>query len=75
MLHLYVSLRCDLISLQTVDLSLPIVSAIAVLVEPLVIVIPVRIIRLSSSVKCENEFKDVIVVPTFPVAVLSELYY
>ena len=73
MLHLYVSLRRDLISLQTVDLSLPIVSAIAVLVEPLVI--PVRIIRLSSSVKCENEFKDAIVVPTFPVAVLSELYY
>ena len=73
MLHLYVSLRRDLISLQTVDLSLPIVSAIAVLVEPLLI--PVRIIRLSSSVKCENEFKDVIVVPTFPVAVLSELYY
>ena len=69
MLHLYVNLRCDLISLQTVDLSLP----IAVLVEPLVI--QVRIIRLSSSVKCENEFKDVIVVPTFPVAVLSELYY
>ena len=73
MLHLYVSLRCDLISLQTVDLSLPIVLAIAVLVEPLVI--PVRIIRLSSRVKCENEFKDVIVLPTFPVAVLSELYY
>ena len=73
MLHLYVSLRCDLISLQTVDLSLPIVSAMAVLVEPLVI--PVGIIRLSSSVKCENEFKDVIVVPTFPVAVLSKLYY
>ena len=73
MLHLYVSLRCDLISLQTVDLSLPIVSAIGVLVEPLVI--PVRIIRLSSRVKCENEFKDVIVLPTFPVAVLSELYY
>ena len=73
MLHLYVSLWCDLISLQTVNLSLPIVSAIAVLVEPSVI--PVRIIRLSSSVICENEFKDVIVLPTFQVAVLSEFYY
>ncbi len=73
MLHLYVSLWCDLISLQTVNLSLPIVSAIAVLVEPSVI--PVKIIRLFSSVICENEFKDVIVLPTFQVAVLSELYY
>ena len=45
--------RWSFISLPTVDLSLPIVWAMAVFDEPLVM--PVRIIRLSSKVKCEKE--------------------
>lgn len=48
-----VSERCSFISLPTVDLSLPIVWAMAVLDDPLVM--PVRIIRRSSKVKCEKE--------------------
>ena len=42
-----------MISLPMVDLSLPIVWAMAAFEEPLVM--PVRIMRLSSKVKCEKE--------------------
>ena len=48
-----VSERWNFISLPMVDLSLPIVWTMAVFNEPLVM--PVRIIRLSSKVKCEKE--------------------
>ena len=49
-----ISTRCSLISFPTVDLSLPIVWAMAVLVE--LLVIPVRMILRSSKVKCEKAF-------------------
>lgn len=47
------SVLWSLISLPTVDLSLPIVWAMADLVEPLMM--PVRMIRRSSRVRCEKE--------------------
>jgi len=42
------------------------VFAMAVFEEPFVM--PVRMIRLSSRVKCENEFVLLIMIPAFPMA-------
>ena len=62
-----VSFLWSLISFPIVDLSLPRVCAIAVFVEPLVI--PVRMIRRSCSVKWEKAFLGFICIPAFPAAV------
>ena len=52
--------------MPTVDLSFPMVSAMAVLEEPLVM--PARMIRLSSNVKWEKELDSLIKIPAFPMA-------
>ena len=54
-LHLWERVRWRWISLATVDRSLPMVLAMADLVEPLEI--PVRMIRRSSRVRCEKAFE------------------